>query len=78
MKKKELAHFAVCLDNKGYPASLEVGKLYRVIPDQKAEAEGLIRVFDESGEDHAFDAERFHSITVPTAVAEALVAASQP
>jgi hypothetical protein len=23
--------FALCLDNDGYPASLEVGKLYRVI-----------------------------------------------
>jgi hypothetical protein len=24
--------FALCLNNEGYPASLEVGKLYRVIP----------------------------------------------
>jgi hypothetical protein len=55
---------------------LEVGKLYRFIPDEKAEAEGLIRVFDESGEDYAFDAERFHPISVPTVVAKALVAAS--
>jgi hypothetical protein len=76
MKKKEPAHFVVCLDNEGYPASLEVGKLYRFIPDETAEAEGLIRVFDESGEDYAFDADRFHRISVPTAVAEALVAAS--
>jgi len=76
MKKKEPAHFVVCLDNEGYPASLEVGKLYRFIPDQKAEAEGLIRVFDESGEDYAFDPRRF--IRVPTVVAEALVAALTP
>ena len=74
MKKKEPAHFVVCLDNEGYPSSLEVGKLYRFIPDQEAEAEGLIRVFDESGEDYAFDAERFHPISVPDVVAKALVA----
>jgi hypothetical protein len=76
MKKKEPAHFVVCLDNEGYPASLEVGKLYRFIPDEKAEAEGLIRVFDESGEDYAFAAERFHLISVPSVVAEALLAVS--
>ena len=30
--------FALCLDNDGYPASLEVGKVYRVIPDDEATA----------------------------------------
>ena len=76
MKKKEPAHFVVCLDNEGYPASLEVGKLYRFIPDEKAAAEGLIRVFDESGEDYAFDADRFHPISLPTVVEKALLAPS--
>lgn len=76
MKKKEPAHFVVCLDNEGYPASLEVGKLYRFIPDEKAAAEGLIRVFDESGEEYAFEAERFHPISLPTVVEKALLAAS--
>jgi hypothetical protein len=76
MKKKEPAHFVVCLNNEGYLASLEVGKLYRFIPDEEAEAEGLIRVFDESGEDYAFDAERFHPISLPAVVEKALLAAS--
>jgi len=77
MKEKEPAHFVVCLDNEGYPASLEVGKLYRFIPDEKAAAEGLIRVFDESGEDYAFDAGRFHPITLPPIVEKVLLAASR-
>ncbi len=72
MKKKEPAHFVVCLDNRGYPASLETGKIYRFIPDKEAEAEGLIRVVDESGEDYAFDAERFHPINLPAAVEKVL------
>ncbi len=76
MKKKEPARFVICLDNEGYPASLEVGKLYRFIPDEEAEAEGLIRVFDESGEDYAFVTERFHPISVPAVVEKALLAAS--
>jgi hypothetical protein len=41
--------FALCLNNEGYPASLEVGKLYRVTPDEKAAAHGYIRIIDESG-----------------------------
>ncbi len=77
MKKKESTHFVVCLNNKGYPASLEIGKIYRSIPDEDAEAEGLMRVIDESGEDYAFDAERFHPISIPAVVEKALLAASQ-
>jgi hypothetical protein len=75
MKKKEPVHFVVCLDNEGYPASLEVGKLYRYIPDRKAEAEGLLRVVDESGEDYAFEGKRFHKLAVPAVVQKALLGA---
>ena len=64
--------FALCLDNEGYPASLEVGKVYRVIPDQDAAAHGYLRVIDESGEDYAFTATRFHMIDLPLAVGQAL------
>jgi hypothetical protein len=78
MKKagRQLAHFVVCLNNEGYQASLEVGKLYRFIPDKEAEAEGLIRVVDESGEDYAFASDRFHPVTLPAAVEKVLLAAS--
>ena len=65
-------HFVVCLNNRGYKASLEVGKLYRAIPDKDAEAHGLIRVIDESGEDYAFAASRFYSLDIPLAVQKVL------
>ena len=68
--------FALCLKNEGYPASLEVGKLYRVIPDEEAAAEGYLRVIDESGEDYAFVASRFHPVQLPPAVEETLLTAS--
>jgi hypothetical protein len=64
--------FALCLDNEGYPASLEVGKVYRVIPDKDATAHGYIRVIDESGDDYAFTANRFHMLDLPLAVGQAL------
>lgn len=76
MKKKEPTHFVVCLDNKGYPASLETGKIYRSVPDEDAKAEGLVRASDESGEDYAFDAKRFHPISLPAVVERALLAGS--
>jgi hypothetical protein len=78
MKKTEKAsaHFVLCLNNEGYQASLEVGKLYRFIPNQEAEAEGLIRVVDESGEDYAFDARRFHLVNIPSTIEKLLLAAS--
>ena len=51
---KPAERFAVCIDNTGYPASLEPRKLYRVVPDTGAEAHGQIRVVDESGEDYLY------------------------
>ena len=79
MNKEEdrLPQFGLCLNNEGYPASLEVGKLYRVIADDDAAAHGYIRVVDESGEDYAYTANRFHLMQLPTAVEEALLSASQ-
>src|SRR5262245_55365455 len=64
--------FAVCIDNRGYEASLEAGKLYRVLPDVAGESHGLLRVVDESGEDYGYNTERFFRLAVPHALAEAL------
>ncbi|RKU16609.1 hypothetical protein C6503_11840 [Candidatus Poribacteria bacterium] len=63
MEKKESQspQFGLCLNNEGYVASLEIGKVYRVIQDDKAASYGYIRVIDESGEDYAYTANRFHS-----------------
>ena len=76
-KKDNGARFVVCLDNEGYRASLEVGKLYQMIPDDEAAAHGYVRVVDESGEDYAFAASRFHPVELPQAVERALLSASK-
>ena len=69
-------HFAVCLSNGGYKASLEPRKLYEVVPDAEAEAEGLIRIIDESGEDYLYPADLFRPLDLPTALERALLLAS--
>lgn len=69
-------YFAVCLNNEDYEVSLEVGKLYRIIPDKEAEAHGYIRVVDESGEDYAYASNRFHVVKLPVAVKNKLLAAT--
>ena len=61
-KDNQFPQFGLCLNNEGYPASLEVGKVYRVIQDDEAASHGYIRVIDESGEDYAYTASRFHLI----------------
>jgi len=76
MKKNKIIHFALCLNNEGYRSSLEVGKLYQTIPDKEAATHGLIRVIDESGEEYAFGAERFHLMDLPATIKKTLLQAS--
>lgn len=71
-RTKQEVQFAVCINNEGYKASPEVGKLYRIIPDEEAAAHGYIRVIDESGEDYGYAADRFFPLKVPQALADAL------
>ena len=72
-KNRRDAQFAVCIDNEGYKASLELGKLYRMLPDKDAQAHGLVRIIDESGEDYAYSANRFHSMKIPPVIERALL-----
>ncbi|MEW6751375.1 MAG: hypothetical protein AB1505_10410 [Candidatus Latescibacterota bacterium] len=60
--------YVVCIDNHGYAASLEKHRIYRVLPDDDAAADGDVRVIDESGEDYLFPADRFVPIALPAEV----------
>jgi hypothetical protein len=68
--------FVICIKNDGYPESLELWKVYRVMSDEKAAEDELIRVIDESGEDYLYDKDYFAPIKLPKAVAEAMLKAS--
>jgi len=71
--RKTRSEFVVCVDNSDYAASLELHKIYRSMPDPEAEADGDIRVVDESGEDYLYSQDRFVPIRVPAMVRESLV-----
>jgi hypothetical protein len=72
--------FVVCVKNEDYPASLELRKIYQVIPDARAAERQLIRVIDESGEDYLYPADYFVPIELPQGVEEvfSLAAMLQP
>jgi hypothetical protein len=65
MARKRTPRYVLCVNNKGYAASLERRKIYVCLTDNKAEERGYIRVIDESGEDYLFPAGRFVAIDVP-------------
>ena len=68
-----LPRFVVCLNSTDYPASLELHKIYRVLPDEDAAKDGDLRVIDESGEAYLYPADLFALIDVPKAVERALL-----
>jgi len=75
-KKKASRRCAVCVANKGSEASLEPNKLYVVLSDRQAEADALVRVIDEDGEDYLYPADWFVAVEVPKAVQASLRKAS--
>ena len=43
--------YALCIENRGFPAALHVRNVYRLLSDPQAEKRGLVRMIDESDED---------------------------
>jgi hypothetical protein len=76
MAKQPSKQFVVCVDNEGYPASLEKRKIYLALRDPSAERRGLIRVVDESGDDYLYPKAFFRSIALPLALKRAVLAAA--
>ena len=70
------AQFVVCINNEGYPASLELRKIYLILPDEKAAKHSLMRVVDESGEDFLYPERFFVPIQLPQAAEEAFLHAA--
>lgn len=67
------SRFVICIRKEGYPVSLELRKLYEVLPDETAAACGQMRVIDESGEDYLYPAAYFLPAPLPDAVEQALL-----
>lgn len=56
-------------------ASLAKRKIYIAVPDSAAAKCGQIRVIDESGEDYLYPEGFFKSVTLPSSLRKAILAA---
>ncbi len=65
-------HFMICVENRGYEASLETRKIYEVLTDKTAEKHHQIRVIDESGEDYLYPEKYFAPVRLPLFTKEKL------
>lgn len=74
-RRRSAAEFVVCIRNSGYSASLELHKIYRVVPDEEAVREGDLRIIDEGGEDYLYPAEWFAVVELPRRVRTSLLRA---
>lgn len=68
--------FAICINNEDYEVSLELRKIYKVLPDARAAEHHYIRVIDESGEDYIYPEDYFIPIELPKTVEKALLLVS--
>jgi hypothetical protein len=68
--------YVLCIDDGGYPASLEVRKVYVTLPDQRAAERDYIRVIDETGEDYLYPAKLFVAVVIPPEAASLFVSAT--
>ena len=73
-EKKSIKKFALCIENKDCE-DLEKRKIYQVLPDEKAEKEGYLRIIDESGEDYLYPQSYFILVQLSREAQEALQAA---
>jgi hypothetical protein len=76
MARSQAKQLVVCVDNRGYPASLEKRKIYVALRDSNAEKHGLVRIIDESAEDYLYPKAFFRAIALPQSVKKAVLAAA--
>jgi hypothetical protein len=75
MRRKQTdRRFVLCVHNEACD-DLETRKVYRVIPDEKAEKDGYVRVIDESGDDYLYPATYVVRLHLPQEAEQAIAAA---
>ncbi len=74
-----MSDFVICINNDSNPASLILGKVYRMLPDAEAAAYNMLRVIDEDKSEpdgYLYEASMFAHIELPETAERALMAAS--
>lgn len=73
-----ITSYVLCINDGGYPESLEVRKIYPVLPDDKATSRNYIRVIDETGEDYLYRSKYFVPIELSPEVVATLPVQTNP
>ncbi len=76
MAKPLSKQLVVCINNEGYPASLEKRKIYVSLRDPVGEKRGLLRIIDETGDDYLYPKAFFRPIALPQSIKKAVLAAA--
>ena len=71
-KEQKEEKFALCIRNDECE-DLELRKVYRVLPDDRANRDGSLRIVDESGEDYLYPESYFILVRLPRRAQEALL-----
>jgi hypothetical protein len=72
--------FVICIDNKSNPASLILGKVYRMLPDKEAASHNMLRIIDEDkseSDGYLYAASMFAPVKLPKIAEQVLIAANQ-
>ncbi len=69
---KSAIQYVICVGHKGHAASLELRKIYQVLPDKAGSKHHQIRVIDESGEEYLYPEEYFVPVRLPQTVERAV------
>ena len=72
----KITSYVLCIDDGGYPESLEVRKIYPVLSDDKAAAREYVRIIDWTGEDYLYPMKYFVPLSLSADVIGALMARS--
>jgi hypothetical protein len=73
-----MSEFVICIDNHSNPASLILGKVYRMLLDAEAQAHNMLRIIDEDTSEpdgYLYPAAVFAPIKLPEVARQALIAA---
>jgi hypothetical protein len=74
-----MSDYVICINNDNNPASLILGKVYRVLPDKDADVHKMLRVVDEDlsePDGYLYPDSMFVPIVLPKSAEQALMTAS--
>lgn len=70
--KKLTTHFAICIFAEK-DSLITPRRIYKILPDEKAERSGYVRILDDEGEDYLYPKSNFVFTSFPKEVEKVLL-----